>query len=149
MTITIQNRFKTQDEEEFSDIEDIAVGDESREIYIKSEVDIINHYLLPISRQLVYCIKIKFMKLKFQWEAETAMMSSITEIAMHPSYQQIIGMGPVVVPLILSEIEKKSGHWFWALKSITGEDPVLLNQRGRVKEMTQAWLRWGKEHNYL
>lgn len=91
----------------------------------------------------------KFLTAKAQWEAETAMLSSVTEIAMHPAYQQIIGMGKPAIPLILSEMKGKPGHWFWALKSITGEDPVLPEQRGRMKEMTEAWLRWGKEQGYL
>lgn len=86
----------------------------------------------------------KFLTLKTRWEADTAMLSSATEIAMHPDYQRIIGMGHTAIPFILLEMKKKPGHWFCALKSITGEDPVLPEQRGRMKEMTQAWLRWGK-----
>lgn len=58
-------------------------------------------------------------------------------------------MGHTAIRLILLEMKKRPGHWFWALKSITGEDPVLPEQRGRMKEMTQAWLRWGREKNYL
>lgn len=108
----------------------------------------IKHYFLPISTQQANP-ETRFLTLKAQWEADTAMLSSATEIAMHPAYQQIIGMGETAVRLILVEMKKKPGHWFWALKSITGEDPVLPKQRGRVKEMTQAWLRWGREKNYL
>ena len=57
-------------------------------------------------------------------EEATAMFSSITEIAMHPAYQQIIGMGSIAIPFIMRELENRPAHWFWALKSITGEDPV-------------------------
>jgi len=46
-------------------------------------------------------------------------------------------------------MKKKSGQWFWALKSITGEDPVSPEKRGRIRDMTQAWLRWGQEQGYL
>lgn len=119
-------------------------SEKMREEYIR----IIKHYFLPISTQQANP-KTRFLTLKTQWEADTATMSSAVEIAMHPAYQQIIGMGETVVRLILVEMKKKPGHWFWALKSITGEDPILLEQRGRMKEMTQAWLRWGKEHGYL
>ncbi|MEP9412145.1 MAG: hypothetical protein HRF42_12255 [Candidatus Brocadia sp.] len=108
----------------------------------------IEHYFLPISTQFANP-ETRFLTLKTQWEADTAMLSSATEIAMHPAYQQIIGMGHTAIRFILVEMKKKPGHWFWALKSITGEDPVLPNQRGRVKEMTQAWLRWGREKKYL
>lgn len=131
------------DYNEVLEVENTAECEESETIdkeYTRS----IEHSLEPISRQWAYP-KIKFLRLKAKWEAETAMLSSVTEKAMHPAYQQIIGMGPIAIPLILSEMKKKPGHWFWALKSITGEDPVLPEQRGRIKEMTEAWLRWGKE----
>lgn len=90
-----------------------------------------------------------FRNLKEVWKSETAHLSSITEICMHTAYQQIIGMGQSSIPLILSEMEKEPDHWFWALQSITGENPVSLDQRGRVGEMTEAWLCWGRENRYL
>jgi len=87
----------------------------------------------------------KFYRLKSHWEAETAFLSSVSDIAMHPAYQQIIGMGSVAVPLILREMKKEPGHWFWALKSITGEDPVPPEHRGKITAMTEDWLLWGAE----
>ena len=90
----------------------------------------------------------KFNALKVEWETETAYLSSITEISTHPAYQQIIGMGPIAIPFILAEMKKNPGHWFWALRSITSEDPVLPEHRGRLKQMTEDWLKWGKEHSY-
>jgi hypothetical protein len=92
---------------------------------------------------------IRFFHLKDEWERDTAMLSSITDIAMHPAYQQIIGIGPIAVSLILYEMSQKPSHWFWALKSITGEDPVPLGAKGNIKEMTEAWLNWGREQRYL
>ncbi|NJR70906.1 MAG: hypothetical protein HC771_21415 [Synechococcales cyanobacterium CRU_2_2] len=90
----------------------------------------------------------RFRKLADQWKQETKGISSTTQLAMHPAYQQIIGMGQDVVPLLMKELEAKSGRWFWALKSITGEDPVPPEQRGRTREMTEAWLAWGREQGY-
>jgi hypothetical protein len=91
----------------------------------------------------------KFRELKSQWETDTAILSSDIEIAIHPAYQEIIGMGEDVIPLILSEMGKKPGNWFWALKSITGEDPILPEHRGKVEEMTKMWLNWGREKGYI
>jgi hypothetical protein len=125
----------------------LAVGEESNIIEKEFNKSVV-HYLIPISRQWANPIS-RFITLKTRWESETAHLSSITEISMHPAYQQIIGMGPIAIPLILSEINTKPGHWFWALKSITGEDPVLPSQRGRIKEMVKAWLQWGKEQGYV
>jgi hypothetical protein len=44
----------------------------------------------------------------------------------HPAYQRIIEMGQPVMPLIFRELEREPDHWFWALQSITGENPVKL-----------------------
>lgn len=134
------------DYNEVLDVDNTAEGEEAETIdreYTRS----IEHSSEPITRQWAYP-KIKFLRLKAQWEAETAMLSSTTEISMHPAYQEIIGMGPSAIPLILSDMKKELGHWFWALKAITGEDPVSPEQRGRIKEMTEAWLRWGREKGY-
>ncbi|MEC4986740.1 MAG: hypothetical protein SAJ37_21130 [Oscillatoria sp. PMC 1068.18] len=89
-----------------------------------------------------------FAQLVKQWREETRGVSSTTDLAMHPAYQQIIGMGKSVIPLLLRELEQKSGRWFWALKAITRKDPVLPAQRGRTKEMVKAWLDWGRRNGY-
>jgi len=57
-------------------------------------------------------------------------------------------MGPAVVPLILRDLEQKPDHWFWALRAITGDNPVKLEKCDRMKLMTQVWIEWGKEHGY-
>lgn len=63
---------------------------------------------------------------------------------MHPAYQAIIGMGHDALPLILEDLRDNSGLWYWALKSISSEDPVPPHDRGVIKRMKSAWLRWGK-----
>lgn len=128
--------------------EEKPLGISEESITIRKKInDFRKHDLESISKQrsIPY---IHFSILKTGWEANTALLSSITEIALHPDYQQIIGMGTVVIPLILAELKRKPAHWFWALKAITGEDPVLPEQRGRMNEMRKAWLRWGRKHGY-
>ena len=125
----------------------MAVGQDSLVIKRHYE-DLFTHYFKPISRQWTNPV-FRFHTLKEKWENETAFLSSITEIATHPAYQQIIGMGPIAIPFILLEMHKFQGHWFWALKSITGEDPVPSESRGRINEMTEAWINWGMEQRYL
>ncbi|MBD2298533.1 hypothetical protein H6G28_07950 [Nostoc sp. FACHB-190] len=88
------------------------------------------------------------MTLAQQWREENRGVSSNNQMSMHPAYQQIIGMGETIIPLLLRELERKSGHWFWALKSISREDPVPSECRGNTKEMTKAWLEWGKRRGY-
>src|SRR5215212_2118938 len=86
-----------------------------------------------------------FAKLKTEWRQDTRYLSSTSAIATHPAYQRILGLGPQVIPLILSELQREPGHWFWALSALTGEDPVPPADRGRIAAMAGAWLRWGRE----
>lgn len=90
----------------------------------------------------------RFQDLRRQWKEETLFSSSITEIATHPAYQQIIGMGRDALPLIFQELRREPDHWFWALKAITGEDPVPAADRGKLPRMAAAWLTWAGDHGY-
>ena len=74
------------------------------------------------------------------------MSSSLSERFAHTAYQQIIAMGDAAVPLLLAELEREPDWWFAALKSITGADPVPPAHRGRLQDMTRAWLQWGRAH---
>lgn len=91
----------------------------------------------------------RFQMLKNEWASETSHLSSITNMVIHPAYQKIIGMGEIAVPLILNEMKVKPGHWFWALKSITGENPVMPEYKGKISKMTECWLDWGREKGYI
>lgn len=93
-------------------------------------------------------VEAKFHQLASRWRDEVSSLSSLTQISLHPAYQQIIGLGPAVIPLLLRELEQRPDHWFWALKAITGEDPVKPEHRGRLRQMAEDWLRWGREHGY-
>jgi hypothetical protein len=102
------------------------------------------HLRQPTTRQ-AQSLAERFADLVQRLREETALLSSPTAQAAHPAYQQIIGMGPAALPLLFRELEDHGGHWFWALKAITGVDPVPPEDRGRVHAMRQAWLRWGLE----
>jgi hypothetical protein len=94
-------------------------------------------------------LRARFHRLAGQWRDETELLSSTTAKAMHPAYQQIIGLGPEALPLIFKELSERSGHWFWALRSITGEDPVPAADAGNVRRIVEAWLEWGRAHGYI
>ena len=91
----------------------------------------------------------RFGRLAVQWKRQRGPTSSISEMSLQPAYQQIIGLGPAAIPLLLQEIERTPDHWFWALKSITGEDPVPAEHRGDLAAMTEDWLRWGREQGHV
>jgi hypothetical protein len=69
-------------------------------------------------------------------------------MVLNSAYQRIIGLGPDVVPAILSELEARPDHWFWALTSITGVNPVPDDAAGNLNLMRQAWLDWGRKQGF-
>ena len=104
--------------------------------------------LVRVEESTYATIESDFYRLAQQWERERPHGADVSGMVMHPSYQRIIGMGPDVVPLLLKELERKPGHWFWALYAITGVDPVLPENQGNLKEMAKAWIDWGKKQGY-
>ena len=90
----------------------------------------------------------QFEQLAAQWRQETGHLSLMNDIVLNRAYQQIIGMGKPAIALILQDLKKQPDHWFWALRSITGENPIQPDDRGRLSQMTEAWLEWGRQHGY-
>ncbi len=45
----------------------------------------------------------------------------------------MVEMGPAVVPLILDELRREPDQWFWAVESITEQNPCRL----------KPWVRFG------
>ena len=125
----------------------IGGGPDLREI-ARTALDILDDYLRPASRQ-VEGLHEKFKRLAGRWRQETLFQSSAHQMATHPSYQEIIGIGRDAVPLLLQELERSPDHWFWALRSITGIDPVPPKVRGNVRAMADAWLEWGRLEGHI
>jgi len=119
----------------------------SREYYksVKETIEIFDLYYSVTSRENAF---LKFNRLKQSWLNDVEFLSSITDICMNASYQEIIGMGPCVVPLILADLKKEPDYWFWALEMLTTENPVQTNDLGDLKKMTDAWLRWGESKGF-
>lgn len=90
-------------------------------------------------------IRSRFQALVAEWKEATCYLSSSDDIAMHSAYQQIIGMGSDALPLIFQELRLRGGYWYWALKAITGDDPVPVTDRGKVPLMKRAWLEWAED----
>ena len=89
------------------------------------------------------------------WRKETGFHSNDYFIVNHPAYQQIIEMGEAVLPLIFREMETNGGHWFWALRAITGANPEPPPKKLPagwvgldIKAIYKAWLQWGREQGY-
>jgi hypothetical protein len=91
----------------------------------------------------------RFNGLAKAWLKESRNMSSATQKAMLPAYQQIIGLGPVAVPLILERLKQEPNQWFWALRAITNANPVPDEHVGRVQDMADDWVQWGRRNGIL
>ncbi|MBF0180869.1 MAG: hypothetical protein HQM03_12675 [Magnetococcales bacterium] len=90
----------------------------------------------------------KFARLANRWKEESAHLSSVERMAMLRSYQAIIGMGAVAVPLLLRELQKEPDHWFWALQAITEADPAN-GETLPIDELAARWVTWGQQEGWL
>jgi len=90
----------------------------------------------------------RFRRLAALWHQDTDFLSSMEESSDHPAYQEIIGLGPAVVPLLLRDLELNHTHWFDALQAITGADPVPASTGGNIAKMAEAWIHWAKDQGY-
>jgi hypothetical protein len=68
---------------------------------------------------------------------------------MHPDYQAIISLGPAVLPFIFKELQNRSALWTYALKKILGHRPVPTGKRVSMRDLTAAWIEYGRTHGYL
>jgi hypothetical protein len=102
------------------------------------------HFSSPLSRYQTSVGEL-FAELKEQWKTDTEFFSSTDAIALHPGYQRIISLGRTVLPFLLRDVEGGEAQWFWALKAITGIDPVDPKHRGNRRLMASDWLRWARE----
>lgn len=93
--------------------------------------------------------EVEFRALSRQWKRETAILSNLSKIVMHPAYQRIMAMGPNVIPLILQELNERPGHWFWALHNLVPAGSNPAEGVKTTKDARNAWLEWGKTNHLL
>src|SRR5438067_6361781 len=81
-------------------------------------------------------------RLEAAWKADTEFLSDAGRIIGHPAFGEIVALGDAVVPLLLRDLEAASGLWVWALPAITGENPVSASDRGNIRKMSAACVKW-------
>ncbi len=91
----------------------------------------------------------RFQRLADLWTRETAFHSSTSVRVNHPAYQEIISLGLPAVPLMLRDLATTRRHWFGALRSITGADPVSSSEAGNINLMIESWQQWGHDQGWL
>lgn len=90
-----------------------------------------------------------FKQLADQWHDATDGMSSPRQIAMHPAYQRIIGLSKSAIPYILDDLITRGGNWYWALRSLADEPPIVAEMAGNTRRVKQAWIDWGRRNGYI
>jgi hypothetical protein len=94
-------------------------------------------------------LKIKFEALAQQWLNETKFLSDPVRKILHPSHLKLIAMGESILPLVLREVEKMSGHWFVILNAISPENPVKPEDETDIERLANAWLEWGRRKGLI
>ncbi|MFY9951432.1 MAG: hypothetical protein WAK27_22215 [Candidatus Sulfotelmatobacter sp.] len=94
-------------------------------------------------------LEAEFYKHATRWKRETALYGNLSKIVLHPDYQRIMAMGPKVISFIIKDLAEKPAHWFWALHNLVpaGQDPA--EGLTTVEGARQAWLKWGRDNDYL
>ena len=108
-----------------------------------------NHSDLENGEYTAEAIQAEFIDLASQWIQSVEGMSSTVEMTKHPAYQKIVKMGKAVVPFLLEDLRQNPLYWLPALRQITQQNPVQPEQRGKIKQMAEAWLNWGKQEGYI
>lgn len=94
-------------------------------------------------------IEVEFYSHLEAWKKETGRESSSTIMIENAHYQAIIAMGEDVVPVILNYIKDTPDHFSHALIQITGENPCLPENAGKVEENCKSWVEWGKKKGII
>ncbi|HEY7766955.1 hypothetical protein [Longimicrobium sp.] len=103
----------------------------------------------PPSRAALQDMARRFDELAAKWREDTEFDSAPTTIYQHPAYLEIVSWGPPVLPLMFADLATHGSFWFGALRTLTGEDPVPREDRGRIARMREHWLSWGRARGYL
>jgi hypothetical protein len=90
-----------------------------------------------------------FATLVAEWKRKSRFMSDTRRMVVLEPYQRIIGLGRPAVPLLLEELQREPGWWFWALEAITGQNPIPPGVGGQLEKMTDAWLEWGRKRRLV
>lgn len=95
-------------------------------------------------------LKTRFLELATQWKKQTGHISRISKRIEHPAYQEIVAMGKSAIHhILLDMIENGPEDWFWALTTITGENPITDDIAGHMQKMADVWIKWGVDHGYV
>lgn len=88
----------------------------------------------------------KFEDLKREWLADTSMLSSPRLKYDNENYKEIIKLDSFVLPSIIEDLRENNNDWLFALRTITGIDPVPKEHQGDFELMKEDWLSWAEKN---
>lgn len=88
----------------------------------------------------------EFLELKEKWKKETIFESSADKIFSNSNYVRIIDFGSDALPWIIKDLKRNGGFWFFALKKITGINPIKNENVGKYEGMKKDWIEWSEKH---
>jgi hypothetical protein len=80
-----------------------------------------------------------------EWRDATWFKSSLVNRISHPAYLRIVGLGQQAIPWILQELRQQPDYWFPALEALTRDK--FSPKATSMKELYEAWLKWGEERD--
>ncbi len=87
-----------------------------------------------------------------RWRNDSKFVSSMSELTSHPAHFAIVYLGRIqpltVVPILLREASEHGDWWFDALRLITGENPVSVDDSGNWDAILQAWIEYLQQQGY-
>jgi len=83
------------------------------------------------------------------WREQTGFLSSSSALVAHPAYRELITLGTAALPFLFRDMEQTfDGHLSSALVAITGAQPVLSGDGGKIRLVAERWLSWARENGY-
>jgi hypothetical protein len=124
----------------------------SEEKYVRHLVRYLSFLSLPSEDIIeeVSEVEKRFNYLAEKWKTETGVFSTTFHKVVNDSYLEIIFDGKDFLPFILKDLEKGgTAHWHTALRIITKENPVPIEDLSKMKKVREAWISWGKNTNKI
>jgi hypothetical protein len=113
-------------------------------LYVRPLVGIADSGLIQFpSKSFTFKDKEHFKSLANEWKLETSHLSFIRQKIAHVAFLKILLMGEKALPYIIEEIQTDPNHWFFALRLISGDNPVRAG--ASVEEAVAAWTDWWTE----
>ena len=98
----------------------------------------------PSARDFVH----SFYAVLNRWNSETAFMSNSRQKKAHPSFSAMVENAELVLPLIVSELQRKPSHLVWVLEEAFKEQPYSAEQEGDIPAMADAWVSWANNRGH-